>query len=139
MEFPRGKVIYESNRTLGYVRISPRADAVAFAEFLTADGDAGRAIAVDRNGKELVRSALFISLEGVAWPPSGKEVWVAATTTEGWRTPSRHLALTETARYSSPARTSSLARYIARWPASPIERIVEKRVTVPRTLRRKRT
>ena len=84
VEFPRGKVIYESNRTLGYLRISPRANAVAFAEFLTSDGDAGRVIAVDRNGKELIRSVLYISLEGVAWPPSGEEVWVGATATEGW-------------------------------------------------------
>ncbi len=84
MEFPRGKVIYESNHTLGYVRISPRANVVAFAEFLTSDGDAGRAVAVDRNGKELIRSAIYISLEGVAWPPSGDELWVGATETEGW-------------------------------------------------------
>jgi len=84
VEFPRGKVIYESNRTLGYVRISHRANAVAFAEFLTSDGDAGRVVAVDRNGKELIRSALYISLEGLAWPPSGEEVWVGATETEGW-------------------------------------------------------
>ncbi len=84
VEFPRGKVIYESNHTLGYLRIAPRSDAVAFAEFLTADGDAGRVLAVDRTGKELIRSALYVSVEGLAWPPSGEELWVGATTTEGW-------------------------------------------------------
>jgi len=57
---------------------------VAFAEFVAADGDAGWAIAVDRSGKELIHSEVFVSVEGLAWPPSGKEVWVAATTTEGW-------------------------------------------------------
>ena len=84
VEFPRGKVIYESVRSLGYVRISPRANAVAFAEFVSVDGDAGLVVALDRNGKELIRSPVFISVEGVAWPPSGEEVWCAATQNEGW-------------------------------------------------------
>ena len=84
VEFPRGKVIYESVRSLGYLRISPRADAVAFAEFVSVDGDAGLVVALDRNGKQLIRSATFVSEEGVAWPPSGEEVWYAATQHEGW-------------------------------------------------------
>jgi eukaryotic-like serine/threonine-protein kinase len=84
VEFPRGKVIYESNHSLGYLRISPRGNAVAFGEFLTSDGDAGWAVAVDRSGKELIRSVLYVSLEGLAWPPSGEELWVGATETEGW-------------------------------------------------------
>jgi Tol biopolymer transport system component len=84
VEFPRGKVIYESVRPLGYARISPRADAVAFAEFVSVDGDAGLVVALDRNGKELIRSTVFVSVEGVAWPPSGEEVWCAVTQNEGW-------------------------------------------------------
>ena len=84
VEFPRGKVIYESVRSLGYLRISPHANAVAFAEFVSVDGDAGLVVALDRNGKELMRSGIFISVEGVAWPPAGEEVWCAATQSEGW-------------------------------------------------------
>ena len=84
VEFPRGKVIYESVNPLGYVRISPRANAVAFAVFVSPDGDAGSVIAVDRSGKELIRTPTYISVEGVAWAPSGEEVWYAATMTEGW-------------------------------------------------------
>ena len=84
VEFPRGKVIYESVRSLGYLRISPRGNAVAFAEFVSVDGDAGLVVALDRSGKELIRTAPFVSVEGVAWPPSGDEVWYAATVTEGW-------------------------------------------------------
>ncbi|HXJ86081.1 MAG TPA: protein kinase [Candidatus Binatia bacterium] len=84
IEFPRGKVIYESDRTPAYVRISPQGDAVAFAEFYNVDGDAGWVVIVDRKGKEKLRRGPFISVEGVAWSPSGDEVWAAATTTEGW-------------------------------------------------------
>jgi eukaryotic-like serine/threonine-protein kinase len=84
VEFPRGKVIYQSGHTLGYLRISPRGDAVAFAEFFSADGDAGWIVAVGRNGKQLARHGPFISVEGVAWASSGEEIWASATRTEGW-------------------------------------------------------
>ncbi len=84
VEFPRGKAIYESLRPLGYIRISPKADKLAFAEFVNIEGDGGWVVAVDRNGKELIRSQPFISVEGVAWSPSGAEVWAGAASHEGW-------------------------------------------------------
>ncbi len=84
VEFPRGKVLYESTHPLGYLRIAPHSNAVAFGEFSSVDGDAGWVVAVDRNGKQLLRSMAFVSMEGVAWPPSGDEVWAGATRTEGW-------------------------------------------------------
>jgi len=84
VEFPRGKTLYESTHPLGYLRIAPRSDAVAFVEFSSVDGDAGWVIVVDRSGKQLLRSVTFVSTEGLAWSPSGEEVWVGATQTEGW-------------------------------------------------------
>ncbi|MGA9558360.1 MAG: protein kinase [Terriglobales bacterium] len=84
VEFPQGKTLYESTHPLGYLRIAPRGNAVAFVEFSSVDGDAGWVIAVDRDGKQLLRSTPFISTEGLAWSPSGEEVWVGATRTEGW-------------------------------------------------------
>jgi len=84
VEFPRGKVIYESIRPLGDLRISPRGNAVAFGDFVNVEGDGGWVVVVDRGGKELLRSSLFISVEGVAWPPAGDEVWAGATPREGW-------------------------------------------------------
>jgi eukaryotic-like serine/threonine-protein kinase len=84
VEFPRDKVIYESVNSLGYLRISPRGNAVAFGEFVSVDGDAGWVVALDKSGKKLIRTPAFISVEGVAWSPSGEEVWYASTLTEGW-------------------------------------------------------
>jgi hypothetical protein len=84
VEFPRGKMLYESTHPLGYLRIAPHSDAVAFGEFSSVDGDAGWVVAVDRSGKQLLRSVTFVSLEGVAWAPSGDEIWAGATRTEGW-------------------------------------------------------
>jgi eukaryotic-like serine/threonine-protein kinase len=84
VEYPRGKMIYESEHTLGYVRISRRGNALAFAEFHSADGDAGDVVVIDLNGKQLMRASSFVSVEGIAWSPSGDEVWTAATQTAGW-------------------------------------------------------
>jgi Tol biopolymer transport system component len=84
VEFPRGKAIYEGGHSLGNLRISPDGKALAFTEFFSLDGDGGWVVVLDRNGKELVRSKNFTSIEGLAWSPSGKEVWVAATRTSGW-------------------------------------------------------
>jgi hypothetical protein len=84
VEFPRGKMIYESYHPLAYLRIAPDGKSLAFVELVTADGDAGWVIAVDRSGKELIHSEVYVSVEGLAWPPSSEEVWAAATTMEGW-------------------------------------------------------
>jgi len=84
VEFPRGKVLYESARPLAYVRISPHKDAVAFAEFVNFEGDGGWVVVVNSAGKELIRSQPYISIEGVAWHPSGQEIWAGATPQEGW-------------------------------------------------------
>jgi len=83
VEFPRGRTIYESELPLEYVRISPDAKAVAFVELFALDGDGGSVVVVDRNGKELLRNPRFLSLEGMAWSPSGKEVWIGATRNQG--------------------------------------------------------
>jgi eukaryotic-like serine/threonine-protein kinase len=84
VEFPRGKTIYEGAHPLGNLRISPDGKALAFTEFLSLDGDGGSGVVIDRNGKQLLRSKTFTSMEGLAWSSSGKEVWIAATRTTGW-------------------------------------------------------
>ena len=84
VEFPRGKTIYESEHPLRFLRISPRGNAVAFGVTVGVDGDAGWALAIDRSGKLLTRSPTYVSLEGLAWSPSGEEVWVGGTVREAW-------------------------------------------------------
>jgi Tol biopolymer transport system component len=86
LEFPRGTKIYESEHWMGYLRISPDGKYLAFGEFGSVNGDSGLVVVLDRNGKEVTRTKPFVSLEGVAWGPSGDEVWMAttATTQAGW-------------------------------------------------------
>lgn len=84
VEFPLGKVIYSSEIWINFLRISPRGNAVAFIQYGTG-GDAGWAMILDRDGKEIARSPKrFPSVEGLAWAPSGKEVWFGATRSHSW-------------------------------------------------------
>jgi serine/threonine protein kinase/Tol biopolymer transport system component len=84
VEYPRGKVIYENVHPLGHLRVSPTGTAIAFAQSVGETGDGGRVLVLDTDGKELTRTRVFISVEGLAWPASGDEVWVAAATDKGW-------------------------------------------------------
>jgi eukaryotic-like serine/threonine-protein kinase len=84
VEYPRGKVIYESHKPLGFVRIAPDGKSLAIAQSVGEWGDAGRLFVLDANGKQITHSQMYVSLEGVAWPPSGEEVWLAGTTDAGW-------------------------------------------------------
>jgi Tol biopolymer transport system component len=85
VEFPRRTVLFESGLWLNYLRISPNGKYIAFAEMLSVDGDAGGVVVVDRAGKVILRTPKFVSFEGLAWSPSGDEVWVgAAAGHAGW-------------------------------------------------------
>ena len=83
VEFPLGRVIYQSIGWLDFLRVSPDGDMVAFAD-LEPGSDVGRVVILDKTGKEIARSPVFPSVEGVAWAPKGKEVWFSATRNEAW-------------------------------------------------------
>ena len=85
VEWPIGKVLFQSNNWLDSVRISPRGDKIAFVEYPTGSGDLGWVNIIDRNGKRVARTPeMYVSVEGVAWVPEGNEVWFAASLNQGW-------------------------------------------------------
>ena len=85
VEFPLGKVLYQSASWISFLRISPRGNAVAFVEFATAASDTGRVVILDRDGRPIARSPEELtSVEGLAWPPAGNDVWCAATIGQGY-------------------------------------------------------
>ena len=45
--------------------------------------DAGNVVIVDRQGKTKATAGPWNSLEGIAWSPSGSEVWFAASVPTG--------------------------------------------------------
>jgi serine/threonine protein kinase/Tol biopolymer transport system component len=80
LEYPLGKVLYETAAWVSHPRISPDGKLVAFIDHPYSRDDAGVVAVVDRSGHKKVLSGNFISAQGLAWWPSGNEVWFTATT-----------------------------------------------------------
>jgi Tol biopolymer transport system component len=80
LEFPPGKVLYETAGWISHPRVSPRGDEVAFVDHPVQGDDGGSAAIVDLSGKRRVLSKFFASLQGLCWSPDGKEVWFTAAT-----------------------------------------------------------
>jgi serine/threonine protein kinase len=85
VEYPLGTVIYETVGWISDLRISPDGDFLAIAEHPEVGNDAGTVLILDTQAHRITVSDFMNSLQGVAWSPSGKEVWFAASTEdEGW-------------------------------------------------------
>ncbi|HEV8266587.1 MAG TPA: protein kinase [Thermoanaerobaculia bacterium] len=80
LEYPPGKVLYETAGFVSQPRFSPDGKLIAFLDHPTAGDDAGAAAVVDLAGKKHVLSDGWISAAGLAWSPSGREVWFTGTT-----------------------------------------------------------
>ena len=77
LEYPVGTVLY---RTAGYVsepRISPDGDQVAFLNH-SAENNSGVVTVVNRKGNTRALSSRYAASGGLAWQPSGKEIWFTA-------------------------------------------------------------
>ncbi len=79
LEYPIGKILYETDGWIGNARVSPDGARIAIFDH-PARGDNGGTVAVlDGAGKKKTISELFASSGGLAWAPNGKEVWFTAT------------------------------------------------------------
>lgn len=79
LEYPIGKVLYKSAGHLNHPRISPQGDRVAFMDHPSPFNTRGWVVIVDITGKKTVVSSEMANQEGLAWSPSGDEVWFTAT------------------------------------------------------------
>jgi tRNA A-37 threonylcarbamoyl transferase component Bud32/Tol biopolymer transport system component len=79
IEFPMGKVLYETSGHVSYARLSPRADRIAFLDHAFPLDDAGTVAVIDLAGKKTKLTGQWASEHGLAWAPSGDEVWFTAT------------------------------------------------------------
>ena len=80
LEFPVGKVLYETSGWIGHPRISPAGDRIAFFDHPAWPDDRGSLAVVDFSGKKRTVSTGWESEEGLAWSPDGNEVWFTAAT-----------------------------------------------------------
>jgi eukaryotic-like serine/threonine-protein kinase len=75
LQYPVGKVLLESENWLSDLRISPDGRQVALFRHPPNQDDRGDVILLDRSGQLKTISPGWESLEGLAWSPSGKEMW----------------------------------------------------------------
>ncbi len=77
LEFPAGNVLYEPKGWVSHVRFSPTGNLLAVADHIP-NGDDGRVVILDLHGQRKASSSFYSSVEGLAWAPSGKELWFSA-------------------------------------------------------------
>ena len=78
IEYPAGRVLYETQGWISHMRFSPDGTRIAFLEHPNVGDDLGWVSVVDLHGVRKVVSPKYDSVQGVAWAPSGKEVWHTA-------------------------------------------------------------
>lgn len=74
LEFPIGKVLYETSGYVSDLRVSPDGNRVAFFEHPVRFDDRGGVAVVDVSGRKTTLSDGYGALEGLAWSPDGREV-----------------------------------------------------------------
>jgi Tol biopolymer transport system component len=76
LEFPPGKLLYETSQLIGALRISRSGDLVAFAERPPGLGSNWSIGVLDLNGtKTVVSSGWAGDFIDLAWSPTGSEIW----------------------------------------------------------------
>ena len=79
LEYPAGKVIYQTEGWLSHPRFSPEGDEIAFAEHPVKADDKGHISIVDLHGnKRELTSEYPGGVQGIAWTPAGDEIWYTA-------------------------------------------------------------
>ena len=78
LEYPIGKVLYETTGWISHPRVSPDGDLVAFIDHPVQRDDGGSLTVVDRSGKKRTLSPFYATAQGLAWTKDGKEVWYTA-------------------------------------------------------------
>ncbi len=79
LEYPIGKSLYQTGGHVSYLRISPDGRHVAFFDHPLLGDDRGTLAVVDRAGKKTTLTGPWASTQGIAWTPSGREIWFTAS------------------------------------------------------------
>ena len=80
LEYPVGKVLFDSINWISHPKISPDGKRVAFADHENPIGDDQGSVAViEADGHERKLSSGWTSVEGILWSPAGDEIWFTAS------------------------------------------------------------
>ncbi len=75
LEYPLGKAIYKTEGWISDARVSPDGERVAFIDHPILFDSRGSIMVVDRSGNRKSLTNTFSDVLGLAWHPSGKEIW----------------------------------------------------------------
>jgi Tol biopolymer transport system component len=84
LEYPIGRLVYETISTISDMRLSPQGDAIAFMEHPLRGDDRGTVVLTDLKGNRRALTAEWNGEQGLAWSPDGREVWFTATSRADW-------------------------------------------------------
>ncbi|MGH9549275.1 MAG: hypothetical protein ACRD3W_07870, partial [Terriglobales bacterium] len=80
LEYPVGKVLFDSINWISHPKISPDGKRVAFADHENPIGDdQGTVSVIEPDGHERKLSSGWTSVEGILWSPAGDEIWFTAS------------------------------------------------------------
>src|SRR5262249_40916687 len=79
LEYPPGKVLYETQTWIDQPRFSRDGRLIAFLDHLALGDDRGRVAVVDLEGKVRFLTEAFSSSSGLVWSPAGDEIWASLT------------------------------------------------------------
>ena len=85
LEYPAGKIFYESGSAINIVRVSQDGAFLAVMEQATMGGGPEWLTILDRNGHVTRQSRKWSTVvaDGLAWTPDGREVWFTASEVPG--------------------------------------------------------
>ncbi len=78
LEYPIGKVLYQSSGWISNIRFSPQGDRIAFMDHPALWDNRGTVCVLDLAGQVKTLTGQWGSEQGVAWQPNGKEIWFTA-------------------------------------------------------------
>ncbi len=78
IEYPIGKVLYRTAGWVSQIRFSPDGDRIAFLDHPLPQDDRGSVAVIDLQGKKTTLSQVYASTQGLAWSPSGEEIYFSA-------------------------------------------------------------
>jgi len=80
LEYPIGKVLFDSINWISTPKISPDGKWIAIADHENPNGDdQGTVAVIGMDGNERKLSSGWTSIEGIVWSPSDSEVWFSAS------------------------------------------------------------
>ncbi|MBL0218044.1 MAG: serine/threonine-protein kinase [Myxococcales bacterium] len=86
IEWPIGKVVYKTSGWIGQPRISPDGTRLAFIAHSHPEDDGGTVDVIGADGTHVIVSQHdFLSIQGLAWAPSGRDLLFTAASTGATR------------------------------------------------------